>query len=72
VISYYVMAFGGMLPIGSLIIGLLAHLTSAPFTVLAEGLAGIITLFLFIPSFKKTTKRTEEKARRLQLANQMN
>jgi MFS family permease len=72
VISYYVMAFGGMLPIGSLIIGLLAHLTSAPLTVLAEGLAGIITLFLFIPSFKKTTKRTEEKARRLQLANQMN
>lgn len=72
VISYYVMAFGGVLPIGSLIIGLFAHLTSAPFTVLVEGLAGIITLFLFIPSFKKTTKRTEEKARRLKLANQMN
>ncbi len=72
VISYYVMAFGGVLPIGSLIIGLFAHLTSAPFTVLVEGLAGIITLFLFIPSFKKTSKRTKEKARRLKLANQMN
>ena len=72
VISYYVMAFGGMLPIGSLIIGSLAHLTSAPFTVLVEGLAGMITLFLFIPAFKKTTKRTEEKVRRLAVANRNN
>jgi MFS family permease len=68
VISYYAMAFGGMLPIGSLIVGLLAHLTSAPFTVLAEGVAGIITLLSFIPAFKKTSKRAEEKARRLKLA----
>lgn len=65
VISYYVMAFGGMLPLGSLAVGLLAHLTSAPFTVLVEGLGGIITLFSFIPAFRKTTKRSEEKALRL-------
>jgi len=65
VISYYVMAFGGMLPMGSLAVGLLAHLTSAPFTVLVEGLGGIITLFSFIPAFRKTIKRSEEKALRL-------
>ncbi len=65
VLSYYVMAFGGMLPLGSLAVGLLAHLTSAPFTVLVEGLGGIITLFSFIPSFRKTIKRSEEKALRL-------
>ena len=68
VISYYAMAFGGMLPVGSLIVGFLAHLTSAPFTVLAEGVAGIITLLSFIPAFKKTSKRAKEKARRLKLA----
>jgi predicted MFS family arabinose efflux permease len=69
VISYYVMAFGGMLPIGSLAVGLLAHLTSAPFTIMVEGILGMIVLFLFIPAFKKTTKRAEEKARRLKLAD---
>ncbi len=68
VISYYVMAFGGMLPIGSLAVGLLAHLTSAPFTIMVEGVLGMIILFLFIPAFKKTTKRAEEKARRLKFA----
>ncbi|MDP4286079.1 MAG: MFS transporter [Bacteroidota bacterium] len=67
VISYYVMAFGGMLPIGSLLIGLLAHLTSAPFTILTEGLAGIIVIVSFIPAFKKSTKRAQRKAARLKM-----
>jgi hypothetical protein len=53
------MAFGGMLPIGSLVTGLLAHLTSAPFTILVEGLMGIITLVAFIPAFRKATKDTQ-------------
>jgi MFS family permease len=68
VISYYVMAFGGTIPIGSLLIGLLAHLTSAPFTVLVEGIAGIIILILFIPAFKRSTKRADRKAERLRMA----
>ena len=67
VISYYVMAFGGTIPIGSLVIGLLAHLTSAPFTVLLEGIAGIIIMFSFIPAFKRSTKRAERKAERLKM-----
>jgi MFS family permease len=68
VISYYVMAFGGMIPIGSLIIGLLAHFTSAPFALLMEGLAGIIAIVSFIPAFKKTAERAEEKATQLKMA----
>ena len=67
IISYYVMAFGGMIPIGSLLIGLLAHLTNAPFALLIEGLAGIIIIILFIPAFKKSTKRAERKAERLRM-----
>jgi MFS family permease len=65
VISYFVMAFLGMQPIGSLIVGLLAHITSAPFTLMIEGAAGIVTILLFIPSFKKTKRRAERKAKRL-------
>lgn len=65
VISYYVMAFGGMIPIGSLLIGLLAHVTSAPFAILMEGLGGILIIILFIPSFKKINRRAAQKAERL-------
>jgi MFS family permease len=68
VIIYYVMAFGGMIPIGSLIIGLLAHFTSAPFALLMEVLAGIIAIVSFIPAFKKTAERAEEKATQLKMA----
>jgi MFS family permease len=71
VISYYVMAFGGMIPIGSLIVGLLAHLTSAPFALLIEGLIGTIVIILFIPSFKKINKRAEHKAERIKTARQL-
>ncbi|WP_298299954.1 MFS transporter [Hydrotalea sp.] len=53
VISYYVMAFLGIQPIGSLLTGYLAHKTSAPFTLLMEGIAGIISVTAFIPAFKK-------------------
>jgi hypothetical protein len=53
VISYYVMAFLGIQPIGSLIVGYIAHKTSAPFTLLMEGIAGIISVTAFIPAFKK-------------------
>lgn len=69
VISYYVMAFGGMIPIGSLVIGLLAHFMGAPFTLLIEGLSGIIIIILFIPSFKKISKRAAQKAERLRMAS---
>lgn len=53
VISYYVMAFQGMQPIGSFLIGFSAHYISAPHTVLIEGLAGIATVLFFIPLCKR-------------------
>ena len=56
VISYYVMAFLGMQPIGGLLIGSLAHFTSAPFTVLVEGICGVTAALLFIPVLKKARK----------------
>jgi len=56
VISYYVMAFLGMQPIGGLLIGSLAHFTNAPFTVMVEGVCGVTAVLLFIPVLKKVRK----------------
>ncbi|MFL5738654.1 MAG: MFS transporter [Flavisolibacter sp.] len=57
VVSYYVMAFQGMQPIGSLLIGWMAHVTSAPLAVLFEGLSGVTIAILFIPALRKIRKR---------------
>ncbi len=56
VVSFYVMAFLGMQPIGGLLIGSLAHLTSAPLTVLTEGLCGLLAVLSFLPSFKRVRR----------------
>jgi MFS family permease len=65
VVSYYVMAFQGMQPIGSLLIGGLAHITSAPITVFIEGLSGAIAVILFIPVLKRARRQAELKAKPL-------
>ena len=56
VVSYYVMAFMGIQPIGGLLIGSLANFTSTPFTVLVEGICGVASALLFIPVLKKVRK----------------
>ena len=61
VISYYVMAFLGMQPIGGLLIGSLAHVTNAPFTVMAEGVCGVTAALLFIPVLKKVRRSRNAK-----------
>jgi len=53
VVSYYVMAFLGMQPIGGLLIGSLAHWVGAPLTVLIEGICGITAALLFTPLLKR-------------------
>lgn len=59
VLSYYVMAFQGMQPIGSFLIGWTAHLSSAPFTVLLEGILGMIAALVFIPALRRIRKRED-------------
>jgi MFS family permease len=61
VISYYVMAFQGMQPIGSLLVGWSAHAGSAQATVLLEGLAGVVIALLFIPALKRVKRMSLEK-----------
>jgi MFS family permease len=59
VISYYVMAFQGMQPIGSLLVGWSAHAGSAQATVFLEGLAGLMIALLFIPALRRVRKKAE-------------
>jgi len=63
VISYYVMAFQGMAPIGSLLIGFLAHYFGASIIVSAEGVAGAISVICFIPYLKKAGTATRRNLR---------
>lgn len=62
VISYYVMAFQGMQPIGCLFMGSMAHIFGAPITVFLEGLLGTIAVLLFIPTLKKARKQADAAA----------
>lgn len=57
VISYYVMAFAGMQPIGNFLMGALAHAIGAPLTVTIQGVLGMIAYVAFIPAFKRVHHR---------------
>ncbi|HTB07439.1 MAG TPA: MFS transporter [Bacteroidia bacterium] len=48
VISYFAMAFFGMLPLGALVIGELSSRFGAPDTVLAEGIAALLIFSIFL------------------------
>ena len=63
VISYYVMAFQGMAPIGSLVVGFMAHYFGAPLIVSAEGIAGVTGVLCFIPYLKKAGTATRRELR---------
>ena len=59
VMSFYTMAFMGMVPFGSLLAGSLAHTIGAPVTVLIGGLSCMLGSFLFarqLPRFRKMVR----------------
>jgi MFS family permease len=59
VLSYYVMAFQGMQPLGSLLVGWAAHRSSAPVTVFSEGLLGLLAAMIFIPALRRVRKQED-------------
>ena len=65
VLSYFIMAFAGMQPFGNLIVGSIAHLIGVQLTVLLQGIAGLITILFFIPTFKRNYKRANRKEKKL-------
>jgi MFS family permease len=59
VMSFYTMAFMGMVPFGSLLAGSVAHAIGAPATVLIGGLSCILGSLLFarqLPSLRKMVR----------------
>jgi MFS family permease len=60
VLSYYVMAFQGVQPLGSLLVGWAAHQTSAPLTLCVEGLLGLVAAIAFIPALRKVRRREDK------------
>ena len=62
VISYFAMAFFGMLPLGSLVIGAVSQRIGAPDTILAEGIAAIVIAILFTPFLRKEKLNKKEQS----------
>jgi MFS family permease len=57
VISYYVMAFMGMQPLGSFLVGLGGHYAGPRVILFVQGLAGIATAIVFAILFKRSAAR---------------
>jgi MFS family permease len=55
VISYFAMAYFGMLPLGSLLVGAVSQYIGAPDTILAEGIAALVIVTIF-GSYLKTSR----------------
>jgi MFS family permease len=69
VISYYVMAFAGMQPLGGLFIGTVSHYIGAQNTILAEGIAALLIAVVFLPFLLKGHLRKNASVRLAELDN---
>jgi MFS family permease len=61
VISYFAMAYFGMLPLGGLLIGTASHYLGAPNTILAEGIVAVVIAFVFLPFLRKDILKEKDK-----------
>lgn len=60
--SFIALSFFGMLPLGSLLVGWLSQKTSAPSTMLYEGVAGLVIVLLFYRTLTLTPKVKPEQS----------
>jgi MFS family permease len=67
VLSYYAMAFFGMQPIGSLLIGAVSHYAGAPNTLLLQGIATLLIAFIFFPFLRRDVLRRRHRMKIEQL-----
>ncbi|MBL0740446.1 MFS transporter [Chryseolinea lacunae] len=67
VISYYAMAFFGMQPIGSLLIGSLSHYVGAANTLLLQGAITLCIALAFMPFLRRRELKSSEKMKLEQL-----
>ncbi|MDQ2719929.1 MAG: MFS transporter [Bacteroidota bacterium] len=66
-ISYFAMAFFGMLPLGGLLVGTVSQYIGAPNTILAEGIAAVIIAVSFLPFLRKDMLRETDKIKLVEL-----
>jgi MFS family permease len=62
VISYFAMAFFGMQPLGSLLIGFVSQYIGSPLTILLEGVSAILIAFLFRNSLRSERLKKKDKS----------
>ena len=67
VISYFVMAFFGMQPLGGLLIGTVSQYIGSPNTILAEGIAAVIIAVSFLPFLRKDILKEKDKIKLVEL-----
>lgn len=67
ILGYFAMAFFGMQPLGSLLIGSVSHYITAPHTILAEGIAGIIIALVFLPLLRKDILKEKDEIALIEL-----
>jgi MFS family permease len=67
VLSYYAMAFFGMQPIGSLLIGAISHYAGAPNTILFQGVATLLIALIFFPFLRRDVLRRRHRMKMEQL-----
>ena len=67
VISYFAMAYFGMLPLGGLLIGTISQYISAPNTILAEGITALLIAFIFLPFLRKDILKGKDKIKLIEL-----
>jgi len=67
VISYLMMAFAGMQPLGGLLIGFLSQYIGAPNTLVGEGIAAMLIALIFFPLLRKNILAEEDKIKLIEL-----
>lgn len=60
VISFYAMAFFGMQPFGSLLVGTISHFVGAPNTILSEGIIAIVIALCFMRFLRQESPANAE------------
>ena len=68
VISYFVMAFQGMQPLGSLLVGWVAHRIGPQHTVLAQGALALLIVAAFTRQYRKLARTRRVRAAELAVA----
>ena len=66
-ISFFVMAFSGMQPLGGLLVGTVSEYISAPNTILIEGVAALIIAISFWPFLRKNYLKEEDRIELVEL-----